>query len=120
MPKEGAVNLKKRTKFCTEAQRWIPFSQWKKHKEKMANLVGIESKEYHSLVPFNPEVDFFKSQIKKLEVELQSLSAENRELKIQQAHLRIVIGDIGRAFVNAFGSELQGVESYVNTAKSFR
>lgn len=95
-PKEGAVNKKKRLKYCAESGQWIPYNQWKRHK---AALVQIEEakkiqdiQSYAETPAWNPAL----RKVNELEKQVSDLKYQLNKKSLVLNGYRETLGSAGR------------------------
>jgi hypothetical protein len=95
MPREGAVNNKKKLKYCAESNQWISFSQWKKHKIALAQIAEARQNQAacnYETVSWNPLQD----KVNKQEAEISSLRNQLNRAKFTLNSYRETLGSAGR------------------------
>jgi hypothetical protein len=95
MLKEGAVNNKKRLKYCAETSQWISFSQWKKHKTALAQISKTRQSQDACSVEtscWNP----LQERVIMQEAEISSLRNQLNKAKYTLNGYRETLGATGR------------------------
>ena len=85
--KEGAINYKKRLKYCSVTGEWIPFSRWKAHKAKLDSEVN----QCFSPAPLTP----MEIALQKTQAQLKELQSREYRVSSEAAQLRKVLCQIG-------------------------
>ena len=101
MPKEGEVNNKKKTKYCSVCNTWFPFSLWKKHGQSHVNEV-LESSGWSTAAEPTWEekkLAIQREQIEKLEQANKRLNEMVHKFNMERESANRVLKAVGELLV---------------------
>ena len=101
MPKEGAVNNKKKLKYCAESNQWISFTNWKKHKTALAQIE--EARRNQDMVGSEAgQVDWRTERLREQNRQINDLTFKLKKANDQSEQLRQSAVAMAKAYVAAY------------------
>ena len=101
MPKEGAVNNKKKLKYCAESNQWISFTNWKKHKTALAQIEEARRNQGMT-VNETSQVDWQTERLRAQNSQINDLTFKLKKANDQSEQLRQSAVAMAKAYVAAY------------------